>query len=48
MLRDGLRGLDHRIAYGPGFATPTPVDDDTCVADLGETAVRYLLADATG
>jgi len=32
-----------RIAYGPGFATPSPVDDDRFVADLGETAVRYLL-----
>ena len=32
-----------RIAYGPGFATPVPVADDVFVADLGETAVRYLL-----
>jgi hypothetical protein len=32
-----------RVAYGPGFATP-PVDDGTFTADLGETAVRYLLA----
>ena len=32
-----------RIAYGPAFATPVPVDDDAFVADLGETAVRYLL-----
>jgi AcrR family transcriptional regulator len=32
-----------RVAYGPGFATPSPVDDDTFVADLGEQAVRYLL-----
>jgi AcrR family transcriptional regulator len=32
-----------RVAYGPGFATSEPVDDDTFVADLGETAVRYLL-----
>jgi len=32
-----------RVAYGPGFATP-PVDDETFTADLGETAVRYLLA----
>jgi AcrR family transcriptional regulator len=37
-----------RIAYGPGFATPAPVDDDTFVADLGETAVRYLLGDVSG
>ncbi|MFW3168961.1 hypothetical protein [Geodermatophilus sp. CPCC 206100] len=37
-----------RIPYGPGFATPVPVDDDAFVADLGETAVRYLLADAVG
>jgi AcrR family transcriptional regulator len=36
-----------RIAYGPGFATAVPVDDDAFVADLGETAVRYLLADVT-
>jgi len=34
-----------RVAYGPGFATPSPVDDETFVADLGETAVRYLLSD---
>ncbi|WP_104523443.1 TetR/AcrR family transcriptional regulator [Blastococcus atacamensis] len=34
-----------RVAYGPGFATPTPVDDERFVADLGETAARYLLAD---
>ena len=26
-----------RVAYGPGFATPSPVDDDAFVADLGET-----------
>jgi hypothetical protein len=32
-----------RVAYGAGFATP-PVDDGTFTADLGETAVRYLLA----
>jgi AcrR family transcriptional regulator len=35
-----------RVAYGPGFATPAPVGDDAFVADLGETAVRYLLAGA--
>jgi AcrR family transcriptional regulator len=34
-----------RVAYGPGFATPSPVDDETFVADLGDTAVRYLLGD---
>jgi AcrR family transcriptional regulator len=34
-----------RIAYGAGFATPAAVDDDAFVGDLGETAVRYLLAD---
>jgi len=32
-----------RVAYGPGFAT-APVDDATFVADLGETAARYLLS----
>src|SRR5688572_3835433 len=37
-----------RVAYGPVFATSSPVDDETFVADLGETAVRYLLADAVG
>jgi AcrR family transcriptional regulator len=37
-----------RVAYGPDFATPAPVDDDAFVADLGETAVRYLLAGAVG
>jgi AcrR family transcriptional regulator len=34
-----------RIAYGAGFATPVPVSDEAFVADLGETAVRYLLSD---
>src|SRR4051812_21123097 len=34
-----------RVAYGAGFATPEPVDDESFVADLGETAVRYLLAE---
>lgn len=37
-----------RVAYGPAFATSSPVDDDTFVANLGETAVRYLLADSPG
>ena len=37
-----------RVAYGPGFATPSPVDDETFVADLGDMAVRYLLSDVTG
>ena len=37
-----------RVAYGPGFATPTPVGDDAFVADLGETAVRFLLGDVAG
>ncbi len=37
-----------RVAYGPGFATPVPVDDATFTADLGETAVRYLLLGADG
>jgi len=37
-----------RVAYGPAFATSSPVDDRTFVADLGETAVRYLLADPPG
>jgi AcrR family transcriptional regulator len=35
-----------RVAYGPSFATPVPVDDDRFLADLGETAVRYLLSGA--
>ena len=35
-----------RVAYGPAFATPAPVDDDVFLADLGETAVRYLLGSA--
>src|SRR4051794_29877757 len=34
-----------RVAYGPAFGTSSPVDDDTFVAGLGETAVRYLLGD---
>jgi hypothetical protein len=37
-----------RVAYGPGFATSVPVDDDAFTADLGETAVRYLLGDVAG
>ncbi len=37
-----------RVAYGSEFATPVPVGDDAFVADLGETAVRYLLAGAVG
>ena len=32
-----------RVAYGPAFATPLPVDEASFVADQGETAVRYLL-----
>jgi AcrR family transcriptional regulator len=35
-----------RVAYGPAFATSSPVDDGTFVANLGETAVRYLLGHA--
>lgn len=35
-----------RVAYGPAFGTPAPVDDDEFVAHLGEMAVRYLLSDA--
>ena len=34
-----------RVAYGPGFATPVPRDDDEFTAELGELAVRHLLAD---
>jgi AcrR family transcriptional regulator len=34
-----------RLAYGGAFTTPQPVDVQQFVADLGETAVRYLLAD---
>jgi len=34
-----------RVAYGPAFATPSPVDDDAFVAHLGEMAVRYLLGE---
>jgi AcrR family transcriptional regulator len=37
-----------RVAYGPAFATSSPVDDDTYIADLGEAAVRYLLARPPG
>jgi hypothetical protein len=31
-----------RVAYGPAFATPVPVDDDAFSDDLGEMAVRHL------
>jgi AcrR family transcriptional regulator len=34
-----------RTAYGAGFATAESVDDEQFVAELGETAVRFLLAD---
>ena len=37
-----------RVAYGPRFATPSPVDNEAFVADLGETAARYLLAGTPG
>lgn len=37
-----------RVAYGAGFATPSPVEDGAFVADLGDTAVRFLLADPVG
>jgi AcrR family transcriptional regulator len=34
-----------RVAYGAGFATAVPIDDDAFAERLGEIAVRYLLAD---
>jgi AcrR family transcriptional regulator len=34
-----------RLAYGAAFTTPQPVDVQEFVADLGESAVRHLLAD---
>jgi AcrR family transcriptional regulator len=34
-----------RVAYGPAFATPSPLDDDAFGSQLGEAAARYLLAD---
>ena len=37
-----------RVAYGAGFATRAPVDSDTFVTSLGETAARSLLADVPG
>ncbi len=40
--------LMFRMAYGGDFATTAPVGDDDFVAGLGETAVRYLLADPVG
>src|SRR4051812_40443063 len=36
-------GATIRVAYGADFASSSPVGDDTFVADLEETAVRYLL-----
>jgi AcrR family transcriptional regulator len=33
-----------RVAYGPGFATPHPEDEDTFVARLGDIAVHYLIS----
>ena len=35
----------NRIAYGPDFTTPAPAPHQVFVADLGETAARFLLAD---
>jgi AcrR family transcriptional regulator len=37
-----------RVAYGPDFATSSPVDDDAFMAQLGETALRYLLGTVPG
>ena len=37
-----------RLAYGPGFCTPSPLDDHTYVAELGELAVRHLLGAPPG
>jgi len=37
-----------RVAYGAGFATTAPLPDEEFVADLGETATRYLLAAVPG
>jgi hypothetical protein len=34
-----------RVAYGPGFATPEPVDDAAFIADLAEIAVRYMMTE---
>jgi AcrR family transcriptional regulator len=34
-----------RVAYGPGFATSAETTDEAFAADLGEIAVRYLLAE---
>ncbi|MDX3128674.1 hypothetical protein PV367_02400 [Streptomyces europaeiscabiei] len=33
-----------RVAYGPGFARPVPVEDDAFIDDLAQTALRYLLS----
>ena len=40
--------LTLRLAYGPGFTTPSPLDDDTYVAELGDLAVRHLLGTPPG
>jgi AcrR family transcriptional regulator len=32
-----------RVAYGPGFASSSPIDDARFIGDLGAMAVRYLL-----
>ena len=37
-----------RVAYGPGFSTPSPLDDETYVAELGDLAARYLLGTPPG
>ena len=36
-----------RVAYGAGFASSSPIEDDAFIVDLGEIAVRYLLGELT-
>ena len=48
VCRRGRSRMVIRTAYGPGLATAEPVSDEQCTADLGETAVRYLLAARPG
>jgi AcrR family transcriptional regulator len=37
-----------RIAYGPGFATGSPLDDDEFAENLADVALRYLMAEKPG
>jgi len=43
-----MSSFDHPGRLRTGICHGVPVDGDAFVADLAETAARYLLADAPG